>query len=460
MKKLLIILIFILLPQIAFAGVLGSFRPMSQLWNTSGLVGYWTFDGNTIKSGRITNSVNTSEDGSPVNIATSTFYAPGHIGQGGNFDGTNDNVILPNSSTYNFDNTNNFTVAGWVNTNKTGAFQTIFSTVNSGGTGGFGFYLTTGRLVGLIVYTGAGASSVVTGNTAVTQNAWHHVAVVFTGPTTVNLYLDGVLDKTGSETQTLAGVSANRFIGKNNNLGDAFGGKIDDLRVYNRALSATEIQQLSISGFLNPMSIKNAPLSNGLVSYWNFDGYATRTGLILDQSGTNNGTLVNIATSTFYVPGRFGQALNFDGVDDRMTTSKAPGTTFTISAWVKPLAHPSAYGEVLTQNTTRGLYIKSDQRLTYFEGGDKQCTTLVKDNVWTHILVVANATYMTFWLNGVFCSALTFTVTAPTFTNTGSSNSSGEQFKGGIDDLRVYSTALSTTSIQQLYINGFINPNK
>ena len=58
-------------------------------------------------------------------------------------------------------------------------------------------------------------------------------------------------------------------------------------------------------------------LRSGLVGYWTFDGKDMLNGVALDKSGNfATGTLVSIATSTFYAPGKIGQGLNFDGVDD------------------------------------------------------------------------------------------------------------------------------------------------
>src|SRR3990167_6889266 len=61
-------------------------------------------------------------------------------------------------------------------------------------------------------------------------------------------------------------------------------------------------------------------LKSGLVGHWTFDGKDLNTGAAMDASGQgNHGALVNMSTSTSRVPGKFGQALKFDGVDDRVS---------------------------------------------------------------------------------------------------------------------------------------------
>src|SRR4051812_46151651 len=84
---------------------------------------------------------------------------------------------------------------------------------------------------------------------------------------------------------------------------------------------------------------KTDRLANGLLAYWTFDGpTVSANSAVTDMSGNGNtGTLINIASSTFYSSGKIGQAFNFDGVNDSMTFSNlAIGTTHTVSLWVYP----------------------------------------------------------------------------------------------------------------------------
>src|SRR3989344_7002911 len=86
------------------------------------------------------------------------------------------------------------------------------------------------------------------------------------------------------------------------------------------AISSSHVDAGTIIGVSpNVMS-----LSNGLVGYWNFNNQDIRNGVILDKSGNgNNGNLMNISTSTFYVPGKIGQAGRFDGTNDVVNLGSA-----------------------------------------------------------------------------------------------------------------------------------------
>src|SRR3989338_350893 len=77
-----------------------------------GLVGYWTFDGKDMAGGKALDRSGRGNHGSPVNIATSTFYTSGKIGQGLKFDGVDDKVTVPLTATLN---PSSITVAFWAN---------------------------------------------------------------------------------------------------------------------------------------------------------------------------------------------------------------------------------------------------------------------------------------------------------------------------------------------------------
>ncbi len=76
----------------------------------------------------------------------------------------------------------------------------------------------------------------------------------------------------------------------------------------------------------------------GLIGYWSFDDLTEGSSVFLDSSGNGrHGTLYN---NTHCVEGRFGKALNFDGVSDYAKIPYDPGLSspgaFSIEAWVYP----------------------------------------------------------------------------------------------------------------------------
>lgn len=84
-------------------------------------------------------------------------------------------------------------------------------------------------------------------STLATNSGWHHVVVIDDG-TTIAFYIDGALDSQSNVGSPLIGFSdAVLTIGHSDNGSDFFNGSIAEVRVYNRALSDSEVQQLYMS---------------------------------------------------------------------------------------------------------------------------------------------------------------------------------------------------------------------
>jgi len=105
------------------------------------------------------------------------------------------------------------------------------------------------------------------------------------------------------------------------------------VRVYNRALTPTEIRQLYKAGSsFHPNTTNKSTIRDGLVGHWTFDGADMGTTSARDASGNaNTGWLINGAKKAI---GRIGQALNFDGVNDFVDGGNV-GNVQTISYWIK-----------------------------------------------------------------------------------------------------------------------------
>jgi hypothetical protein len=81
----------------------------------------------------------------------------------------------------------------------------------------------------------------VTGTAAVPQNTWTHLAATHDGAT-LRLYVNGVQAASQAVTGTIRTSSGALSIGGNAVWGEYFRGRLDEVRVYNRALSAAEVQ--------------------------------------------------------------------------------------------------------------------------------------------------------------------------------------------------------------------------
>ena len=185
-------------------------------------------------------------------------------------------------------------------------------------------------------------------------NRWYHVAMTYNdSANSVVFYVDGVAvtDNGGTaESVSLPSTASTPLkIGGELFSGEDFDGIMDEVRIYNRALSATEIAKLAQSGAVK-LNTSSADLTNGstlekgLVGHWTFDGGDTSwTALTVattsDRSGNgNHGGMQNMNRRTSVDGGKLGQAFNFDGADDLVIVQDSASldisTAITIGGWV------------------------------------------------------------------------------------------------------------------------------
>ena len=174
-------------------------------------------------------------NGKLTNIATSTFYAMGKIGQGLNFDGVDDQV------TFGIVSGGTFSMSAWI---KTRGSPNSVCPVSVDAIQGLCTYSGGGYAIALVVNGSYFAGAIAA--TPIYDGNWHHVVGTQTGSDT-RIYVDGVLSGTAATT---ANVTASLFragtdVGLFNT---SFNGSIDDVRRYDRVLTPSEVLQLYNAG--------------------------------------------------------------------------------------------------------------------------------------------------------------------------------------------------------------------
>lgn len=146
-------------------------------------------------------------------------------------DGTGDYLVGPSSADWQT-GTNNFTVEGWVYITSNGDRPIASCAQASSGTagGGWNFYATHTNGSAKMRFFDVVSSTGINGATVVTTNAWHHVAVTRSG-NTFRLFLDGVLDGSGTITSAYNNLTT-MLIGaaRGPSPTQMFQGSIDDFR--------------------------------------------------------------------------------------------------------------------------------------------------------------------------------------------------------------------------------------
>ena len=182
-----------------------------------------------------------------------------------------------------------FSVSLWFKTNAGG---TVFEYANSSNSGVRLYFENEILKMG----GSGGPSTVLSQGVDIADSKWHHAVVLRSG-SLYRLYVDGVLvgERSGSIT------SYSKFnVGNTTSNTEYFNGFIDEVRVYGRALSVSEISEIH-----NELVVRSA-------AYWNFDNY--QGGDVADLSGGNN--LGQLSGSPRAVPGKFGLGLFMDGADN------------------------------------------------------------------------------------------------------------------------------------------------
>lgn len=304
-----------------------------------GLVAYYPFNGNAIdESGYGNNGI--------VSGASLTNDRFGNANSAYFFDRVNDFIQTPFDLKIEPGNT--FTFSCWFKTENI-EISGIYLGCGSGDNHiGFGHYYTTRRLWANVRN---GTISDYSANTVLYPNTWYHAVFVING-LNLSFYLNGQYDGGGTFNIT-ANPSSNARIGSRDDNWNIFGGALDDIRIYNRALSQFDIQILYHENGWQQFTINTTsnPLYGGTTSGSGFydngsnvlvvatpnDGYAF-------VNWTENGNVVSTTQSyQFIVTSNRNLVANFQTIP-----------TLSVSPLYIGVSSNSGSGQFSVSNTTGG----------------------------------------------------------------------------------------------------------
>jgi len=185
--------------------------------------------------------------GTPLGDATLVY--DDERGVVGSFDGDGDAVDIGNSELFNF--TDDFSISAWVNLRSMpGCWGSVI--VGKRGEGGVGWQLREFGCDNRFSFTtrGTGGDDYPRSNLVPEMNKWYHLAAIRDGGQK-RLYINGVLDSTqGINLNPVNACSHNVYIGARANGGNTgpesfFDGMIDELRIYNTALTLGQVRELA-----------------------------------------------------------------------------------------------------------------------------------------------------------------------------------------------------------------------
>jgi hypothetical protein len=307
---------------------------------------------------------------------------------------------------------------------------------------------------------------------------WHHLAVSSDG----YIYLDGTALSTQFSTSYWLGDGSNGSsrdtirIGTGDYIGamtnSSVIGSFDQFRIFNKALSSSEVSTLyaeTACVYTCTTDTVDYPTTN--VAYYKLDNSAE------DETGSYDGTESNIE----YRFGRFGQAAVFNGSSSYIDTNYNFGTdsSYSISIWMNTTVTSTRhflYGVWVQSGADYGpgivLGINASNNFEFFVGNGSSyynntsiSASSYTDGNWHNLVLVINGTNIKLYADGntTPIANLTSTVSAGTSQSEnlvlgrlgdypGTSTGTGLlYYNGKLDQVRIYSTALDSDQVSQLY---------
>ena len=228
-------------------------------------------------------------------------------------------------------------------------------------------------------------SLTVTGNinnqpvTAQITNAWHQLVLVYDG-TEQKLYIDGNLEDNAPLSGSI-NVNSNNLM-----ISEYFNGIIDEVRIYDVALTQEEIQEDMNSQY---------PVNRTVASF-----------------SLNEGAGSTAKDSHIWVKGRYGAALSFDGIDDHVEIaddiSLKPESAITITAWIKKNSgNVGGFVSRVEGGVSKNYMLRLDtgkpQATIYTTTGSATATSneIMPNNEWVDIVVIYDSNSLKLFIDGV-----------------------------------------------------------
>ncbi len=409
-------------------------------------VSYWRFD---------ENSGSTAYDVTGKNNGTihGASWSSGGVNSSLYFSG-NDYVDCGSNSS--LDITGEFTISTWIKPTQNSKHATILAKEDYPNNKGYLLHQLSGTDLMFRLYDGTNKYTLEASNQVSTNN-WQHIVATYDG-SEMKLYKNGTQIASRSGPSSIATTTQPLYIGDRSTVDQAFQGTIDETQIYDRALSATEIEELYNS---SSSYITSAPAYSPSTLDLEFEENEGST--TYDATSNNNDGNINGATWT---SGSIGSALSFDRndyVDCGSDSSLDITNELTISTWIKPTQN-SKHATILAKEdypNNKGYLLHqlsgTDLMFRLYDGTNKytlEASNQVSTNNWQHIVATYDGSEMKLYKNGTQIASRSgpssiATTTQPLYI--GDRSTVDQAFQGTIDETQIYDRALSASEIEELY---------
>ncbi len=452
----------------------------------TGLKGYWSFNGQDMNG---TTAYDRSGSGNTGTLTNGPITMPGKTGQALDLDGSDDYVTVADNSALDVGTSADLTLTGWFYRDSFATDDTLIAKRNGIATGDTGYILYIDDATDQLIFEVSDGTDEysLTSVATFTTAGWNHFAVVWDQDSASGseLYINGVAN-TATDSGAIGNLDdlSNTLAfrsGAESDAGNPFDGKLDEIRVYNRTLSASEIQSLYQQGGGTKVNsaMSNAQgtgrLDSGLVGYWQLDD-GSGTSATDSSTNGNTGTLTNGPTWT---TGQVSSAIDFDGSDDFVSVADtntldfAESTNFTLAGWFNrdtfttdDTITAKSNGQTAADTGYNAYIDDSTDKLTFVanDGTDQyklESTSTFTATGWHHYALVwdeSGASQTKMYIDGV---AESVTATG-TFANVnslanavafrvGAESDAGNPFDGKLDEIRLYRRAFFPDEVANLY---------
>ncbi len=411
------------------------------------MVGHWSMDDNA--GSTVVSDLSNNGNVGTAARQTAVMSIDGKIDGAFGFNGVNDSIRVADCSLLS--PRNKMTVSGWFYFNKADQHTALVWKENYN----FALYIVKDA-VRFSIWTPTSAESRAWFSTKLLNSGWNFIAGVFDGQRSV-LYLNG--SEAGVQGAVVSGGIRDRdgdlYIGRRGDgQGECFDGRMDDVRLYNMALSAEDIQGLMQEA------------NGSLVGHWDMDD-AEATTLVRDVSGVGGDGVATRTADVLSIQGIRETALAFDGDADyiwvRDSEALSPRQTVTVCGWFRVDNPGENVGLVWKHSYNYALYMVGNTiRFSVWNEASQEsratCSTAALAAGWNFIVGVFDGSRSLIYINGQPAGTSGGIISGGIRDRAGDlyigcrADGVGDVFfTGGIDDVRIYSEALNASEILELF---------
>ncbi|MHC4457062.1 MAG: LamG domain-containing protein [Planctomycetota bacterium] len=468
-----------------------------------GLVSHWTFD-----EGSGTTAYDSAGDNNGTLVGDAN-WTTGVTGGALRFDGVGDYVEVDSSEELKLNLTG--TISVWIYPHDLYRHTIVEKKgAPGGGNRGENYFLTFGSSNQCVLNIGDGSTYVSAEIAAesFSVNSWYHIVGTWNS-SNIMIYLNGELQDIQTNTLSYL-ISSDSYpvrIGAHDSLTWFFDGKIDDVRIYDRFLSAEEIEELYQDGYLVELEIAgpNKVAENFSANYkaiahhvggsssdvtgladWLVEPnmHAIIEGGLLATEGIDRPeedmtinaqytagdvTVEAVKEISVFAICLKGAALEFDGDDDYVLVPDSDSISvgnqdYTLSAWIRPnttgfaivskVKGPADKEYGFTVQPDGNIYLKAERNSNNQEA--RTTTSPITTSIWQHVAATFDSSTTTpvFYYNGAVQASTSNINTLPDeldddlYIGKAGGTYTGGHIDGLIDDVRIYNRVLSAEEIR------------